>query len=78
MKEEQPNPLELVSTIDLIDELDRRSDGLILAFSVNRSNQAEVFEFHWRKGTTHALGLLERSRIRLEKEAIENARRIDE
>lgn len=59
------NPLDLCSNQELVDELARRSDGLVVLTMNSLSSTEEGFNMWFRGGRIIALGLLERGKFGL-------------
>ena len=50
--------LSLVSLEDIINELDARSDGLVVGLLYKKDKNLEVTRYHYRGGKIQALGLV--------------------
>jgi hypothetical protein len=59
------NPLDLYSSRELVDELAKRSDGLVILTLNALSPDEEGFNMWFRGGRIIALGLLERGKFGL-------------
>lgn len=59
------NPLDLYSSQDLVNELAKRSDGLVVLTMNSLSPNEEGFNMWFRGGRIIALGLLERGKFGL-------------
>ena len=57
--------LELATMNEILDELDRRYDSVILCTVRRRSTSEEETFINWRGGSVGALGLAERARRRV-------------
>ncbi len=60
------NPLEFVTTEDMLKELFRRFDGVLVVLeSDNDMKEESTVEFHWDGSICRALGMAECARVRI-------------
>lgn len=68
----EDNPLDLVPTDELFDELARRFSAVALCTLHDKSTQAEASRFYYAGGQLLCIGLLEGSKARLLNEYVSN------
>ena len=61
----EPGPLSLATVTEIVDELERRFEGVLLLTCKHTSRSAEEVRIHYCGGTSLAVGLAHRAIVRL-------------